>query len=409
MNMMHRSRLRHLAALLIALLAAPASSSTPASASACAATYIVHPGDSLWSISQMCGVPLATLQRLNRLGQFLQPGQVLQLVDPMSEQTYVVQPGDTLSAIAQRAGVTPATLAALNGLTDPNNLQVGQVLHWQTSDVATAASPAVPAGAGTAAGTASGLYRVQPGDTLTSIALAHNITLGALESANGLADPNLLAVGSLLHLPIGGGAQTSSASDQATTATTMGTYRVQPGDTLSGIAQAFGLTVDGLVQTNHLDPSRPIQPGQILHYAIVVYTGPSLSEVGAVLDQMSAQLGVENALLKAIAWRESNWRMLDSADGGIGVMQLMPDTVQWLQQTYLPGSWDPHNLSDNVRAGAVVLQVYSRLYGGDVAKIATAYHGGMGAVGLPPTAEMTRYVKAVIAFRQAFLAGTFPS
>jgi LysM repeat protein len=265
-------------------------------------------------------------------------------------------------------------------------------------------------GAATAAVTASGLYRVQPGDTLSSIALAHNITLDDLERVNAFANPNLLVVGSLLRMPAAAtAAQAPAASDQATTATTMGTYRVQPGDTLSGIAQAFGLTVDGLAQTNQLDPSRPIQPGQVLHYAIVVYTGPSLSEVGAVLDQMAAQVGVENALLKAIAWRESNWRMLDAADGGIGVMQLMPDTVTWLQQTYLPGSWDPHNLSDNVRAGAVVLRVYSDLYGGDVAKIATAYHGGMGAVGLPPTAEMTRYVKAVTAFRQAFLAGTFPS
>ncbi len=353
----------------------------------------------------MCGVALATLHRLNRLGPVLQPGQVVQLIDPASEQTYVVQPGDTLSAIAQRAGVAPTTLAALNGLTDPNNLQAGQVLHWQTSDVATA--PAAAPSTTTAGAAAPVLYQVQPGDTLSSIALAHNITLDALESANVLANPNLVVVGSMLHLPLAGAA--TAAPDQATTATTMGTYRVKPGDTLTGIAQAFGLTVEGLAQTNHLDPSLPIQPGQLLRYAIVVYTGPSLSEVGAVLDQQAAQVGVDDALLKAIAWRESSWRMLDAADGGIGVMQLMPDTVQWLQQTYLPGTWDPHNLSDNVRAGAVVLRVYSQLYGGDVTKIATAYHGGMGAVGLPPTAEMTRYVQAVIAFKQAFLAGTFPS
>ncbi|MCA1599126.1 MAG: hypothetical protein LC769_08915, partial [Chloroflexi bacterium] len=41
----------------------------------------------------------------------------------------------------------------------------------------------------------------------------------------------------------------------------------------------------------------------------------------------AATVGIEDAFLKAIAWRESNWRMVDAADGGIGVMQLMPDTV----------------------------------------------------------------------------------
>src|SRR5690242_12391712 len=111
MNMMHRLSRLHVRAMLIATLTTPAvtvASWTSVSASTCGDTYIVHPGDSLWSISQMCGVPFATLQRLNRLGPYLQPGQAVQLIDPMSTQTYVVQTGDTLSAIAQRAGMTPA-------------------------------------------------------------------------------------------------------------------------------------------------------------------------------------------------------------------------------------------------------------------------------------------------------------
>ena len=99
-----------------------------------------------------------------------------------------------------------------------------------------------------------------------------------------------------------------------------------------------------------------------------------------MLDQQAAQVGVEDALLKAIAWRESSWLMVDAPDGGMGVMQLMPDTVRWLQSTYVPGAWDPHDLTANIHAGAEMLLLYSRLYGGDVAKIAAAYHGGMGAV-----------------------------
>lgn len=42
--------------------------------------------------------------------------------------TYVVQAGDTLAAIAQQFGTTVGALQAANGITDPNDLGIGQVL-----------------------------------------------------------------------------------------------------------------------------------------------------------------------------------------------------------------------------------------------------------------------------------------
>ncbi len=45
--------------------------------------------------------------------------------------TVTVAPGDTLSGIAARYGLTAAELMAVNGLTDPDSLQVGQVLQVQ--------------------------------------------------------------------------------------------------------------------------------------------------------------------------------------------------------------------------------------------------------------------------------------
>lgn len=43
-------------------------------------------------------------------------------------RTYVVQPGDTLYSIAVRFGVPLQTLIDANGIEDPNHLQAGQVL-----------------------------------------------------------------------------------------------------------------------------------------------------------------------------------------------------------------------------------------------------------------------------------------
>ncbi len=47
---------------------------------------------------------------------------------PMPLRTYVVQQGDTLSEIAARFGVSVRDLMERNGITDPTQLQIGQVL-----------------------------------------------------------------------------------------------------------------------------------------------------------------------------------------------------------------------------------------------------------------------------------------
>lgn len=39
---------------------------------------------------------------------------------------YTIKPGETLTQIATRYGLSVDELAALNGLSDPNNIQVGQ-------------------------------------------------------------------------------------------------------------------------------------------------------------------------------------------------------------------------------------------------------------------------------------------
>lgn len=56
------------------------------------------------------------------------PTATLTLAPSATPYTYIVQPGDTMYAIAQRLGIPLGDLLAENGLTDPTNLDVGQVL-----------------------------------------------------------------------------------------------------------------------------------------------------------------------------------------------------------------------------------------------------------------------------------------
>src|SRR5947208_16480907 len=182
-------------ALLAALLLAPVSTTGHAAASSCGATYTVVPGDSVWGISATCGVPIATITRLNRLGIYLQPGQVLQMTDPSVPRLHDVRPGDTVGGSAQRLGVPPATLAVQHGVTGRTIVRAIQLLPRPLVD-AQGMAPARSAPAAASATTSghicpSGAYTVRPGDTLWSIALAYHVALAALAAPNRMPDPNL--------------------------------------------------------------------------------------------------------------------------------------------------------------------------------------------------------------------------
>ena len=101
-------------------------------------------------------------------------------------------------------------------------------------------------------------YTVQPGDTLTSIAARHGTTVDAIVAANKLPNRSTIYAGQSLIIPTGGSSAPAQQPAQAT-----GTYTVQPGDTLSGIAARYGTTVQALVQANGLT-STTIRAGQVL-------------------------------------------------------------------------------------------------------------------------------------------------
>jgi tyrosinase len=116
-------------------------------------------------------------------------------------------------------------------------------------------------------------YVVQSGDTLSGIAQRFGVGLQALEAANPqIADPNRIFPGQVIRIP-----------DQIPPPGL--TYVVQPGDTLSGIAQRFGVSLQALEAANPQipDPNR-IFPGQVIHIpgtrrTYVVQPGDTLSGI----------------------------------------------------------------------------------------------------------------------------------
>jgi LysM repeat protein len=93
-------------------------------------------------------------------------------------------------------------------------------------------------------------YTVQPGDTLSEIAIRFGTTVTELVKLNNIKNPNLIYAGQILTLP-------GSSSGPAI-------YTIQPGDTLSGIAAHFGTTVAELVKLNNIKNPDLIYAGDTL-------------------------------------------------------------------------------------------------------------------------------------------------
>lgn len=160
---------------------------------------------------------------------------------PVPQQIeYTVQWGDTLTSIAASYGTTPAAIMALNGLANANMLSVGQVLRIPDQSSA-------PVGPND--------YVVVAGDTLFSIAQRFGTTVEAIQRANGIINPAMISVGQRLTIPQGSSDTPSSQP---------GTYVVQAGDTLYGIAAALGRSVQDLIAANNLSEPYLIVPGQVL-------------------------------------------------------------------------------------------------------------------------------------------------
>ncbi len=182
--------------------------------------------------------------------------------------TYVVVDGDTLFGIAAKSGIRLSDLLRANDLRLTSLIVPGQRLDIpsSTSSTPTAAStPSTPAATNPGAS-----HTVRWGDTLSGIAGRYGVSLTALLRANQLSVSSLITPGMKLVVPgaAGGGAAPapSSAPPSPTPATTStdssgSTHVVRSGDTLSGIAARYGVSLGSLLRENSMTVRSLILPG----------------------------------------------------------------------------------------------------------------------------------------------------
>lgn len=108
--------------------------------------------------------------------------------------TYTIQAGDTLFSIARGCGLTVDQLASANGISNPDQLSVGQQLSIPTGGAAASTGTGATSGSGS-------VHVVQAGENLFRIALSYGLTYQELASYNNITDPASIYVGQELQIP----------------------------------------------------------------------------------------------------------------------------------------------------------------------------------------------------------------
>lgn len=103
-----------------------------------------------------------------------------------------------------------------------------------------------------------------------------------------------------------------------------------------------------------------------------------------LIERYAAEYNLRPAFVAAIIRNESSFRTdAESSVGARGLMQLMPDTAEWIAGKIGDSNYSFEHLYDaetNIRYGCWYLNYLSKLFRGDAVLVSSAYHAGQTTV-----------------------------
>ena len=173
---------------------------------------------------------------------------------------------------------------------------------------------------------------------------------------------------------------------------------------LKRFQHARRLAVDGIVGERTL-AAFTSRPRAVLHPVLVSATiaAPSTS-VRGLLDYWALHYGVDQKLVRAVAWMESGYQAnLTSPAGAWGVMQILPPTWHYVE-TVLAGTTIPRTVSGNIRVGVLYLRELLREFRGNPRLALAAWYQGPASVRKHGMLHATKvFVDDVLALRDSSL------
>lgn len=242
------------------------------------------------------------------------------------------------------------------------------------------------------------VYTVEEGDTLSSIAATFGISEDELAVQNGIDDPNFIFAGQALHIGEGGPAVAAPSGR---------THEVAAGETLSWIADHYGISFGALLNANHIDNADYLYEGQLLMLPTTEYlpAPTSRAETEWILRAAANEFGVSQSLILGLAWLESGWNQtMVSWTGAMGVMQLMPATAEWGLEYLAPDATDWRtNTQDNARLGTAVFAHMLAQAGWDTELALAFYYQGWRSIEIYGMFDDTyQYVANVLSLAAEF-------
>ena len=356
-------------------------------------TYKIVRGDTISAIARRFNLDTSAVLQLNKLTAttLIYPGQTIKLTGtapaapdqapapapsaPSSATTYTVVSGDTLGAIAARHGVPLSSIFSWNNLSGSSIIYPGQKIKVSGDSSPSAPSAPAPAPAPAATPVANtGSYTIKAGDTLSSIASRHNVSLSALMSVNTVSATTVIYPGQKLTIP--------------------GTTSLQPaGETKPLVPSSFlGFTYPPAVVSSANENKALLNASPV----------PSRDEMKAIVADTARRMGVSPSLALAFAEQESGFdQRAVSPANAIGTMQVIPSSGQWASD--LVGRklnlLDPY---DNATAGVAIIRALIAT-SKDLDNAIAGYYQGQYSVSKYGMYDDTkRYVESIKARQRTF-------